>query len=57
MEQKTTDFTYAKLTYPEPIGYLEHEATHSCISVYKKINAFQAFMMRICFGLKYIKTK
>lgn len=39
----------------KPVAYLQHEATKTQISVYKKINRFQRFMIRICFGLKYIK--
>lgn len=38
---------------PKPIAYLEHEATHSNIAVFKRINIFQRFFIRICFGLKY----
>lgn len=39
----------------EPVAYLRHEATRTQIGVYKKINRFQRFMIRICFGLKYIE--
>ena len=39
----------------KPVAYLQHEATKTQIGVYKKINRFQRLMMRICFGLKYIK--
>ena len=39
----------------KPVAYLQHEATKTQISVYKKINRFQRFMIRICFGLKYIR--
>lgn len=39
----------------KPVAFLRHEPTHSQFSVYKKINRFQRFMIRICFGLKYIK--
>lgn len=39
----------------KPVAYLLHEATKSQIPVYKKINRFQRFMIRICFGLEYIK--
>lgn len=38
---------------PKPVAYLEHEATHSNIAVYKPINLLQRYFMRICFGLKY----
>ena len=37
----------------KPVAYLKHEATGVQIGVYKKINRFQRFMIRICFGLKY----
>ena len=40
----------------KPVAYLLHEATEIKIAVYKKINRFQQIMMRICFGLKYIKV-
>lgn len=39
----------------KPVAYLQHEATKAQIAVYRKINRFQRFMIRICFGLKYIK--
>ena len=39
----------------KPVAYLRHEFTHSQFAVYKKINRFQRFMIRICFGLKYIE--
>ena len=39
----------------KPVAYMLHEATKSQISVYKKINRFQRFMIRICFGFKYVK--
>lgn len=39
----------------EPIGCLRHEPTRVCISVYKKINIFQQWMLRMCFGLRYEK--
>lgn len=57
MEFETIYADYKKLICPEPMGYLEHKATHSRIPVYKKINAFQALMMRVCFGLKFHKFK
>ena len=46
------------INIPEPpVGYLIHEPTHSQISVYEKINCFQKFFIKICFGLKYVKYK
>lgn len=45
----------AKISYPIPVGYLEHEATHSRLNVYRNINVFQRFMIRICFGLEFHK--
>ena len=46
------------INIPEPpVGYLIHEPTHSQISVYEKINWFQKFFIKICFGLKYVKYK
>ena len=38
---------------PEPIAYLRHEATHTNISVYKKIPKFQRFFIKWLFGLEY----
>ena len=39
----------------KPVAFLKHEATKTQIAVYKKMNLFQRFMIRICFGFKYIK--
>lgn len=39
----------------KPIGYLQHKPTKCQFAVYRKINRFQRFMIRICFGLKYIE--
>lgn len=39
----------------KPVAYLRHEATKTQIGVYKKINRWKRFMIRICFGLKYYK--
>lgn len=36
-----------------PIGYLVHEHTHSKIAVFKPINFWQRWWIKICFGLKY----
>ena len=41
----------------EPVGYLHHEPTKTCISVYKKINIFQRWMLNLCFGLRYERNK
>lgn len=38
-----------------PIGYLRHAPTHTTLAVYHKINRFQRWMIRWCFGLKYTK--
>ena len=44
----------ARLTVAiQPIGYLVHEATHSRIAVFKPINCWQRWWIKICFGLKY----
>ena len=40
----------------KPVAFLQNEALETRIAVYKKINLFQRFMMRICFGLKYMKA-
>lgn len=37
----------------DPIGKFIHEPTRTHINVYKKINKFQLFFIRLCFGLKY----
>lgn len=39
----------------EPIGVLEHKATHSCVSVYHKINWFRRMMLKLCFDFNYKK--
>lgn len=41
----------------EPVGYLRHEPTKTCIFVYKKINIFQRWMLNLCFGLRYEENK
>lgn len=48
---------YESVGIDKPVAYLWHEATKSQISVYKKMNRFQRFMIRICFGLKYVVDK
>ena len=40
----------------KPIGYLRHRPTNSVFSVYKKINWFQRIMIKLCFGLEYVKA-
>lgn len=45
--------TLVDIENPQPIGYLQHDATHSKISVFKHINWFQRRMLYWCFGLKY----
>ena len=39
----------------KPVAFLKHEATKTQIAVYKKMNLFQRFMIRICFGFKHIR--
>ena len=41
----------------KPIGFLKHEPTNTAISVYKKINIFQRWMLNLCFGLRYEGNK
>lgn len=38
-----------------PIAHLYHAPTHTTLAVYHKINRFQRWMIRWCFGLKYTK--
>ena len=40
---------------PKPIGYLYHPATQTTIAVFGKINKFQRWMIKFCFGLRYEK--
>ena len=40
----------------KPIGYLRHRPTNSVFGVYKKINWFQRIMIKLCFGLEYVKA-
>lgn len=47
---------YIVLDKPKSIGYLYHEATNSTIPVYHKINIFKRLMLKLCFGIKYIKN-
>lgn len=37
----------------KPIAYLRHDATHTNISVYKKIPKIQRFFIKWLFGLEY----
>ena len=41
--------------FDEPIAYLCHKPTHSKIAVFHKINFWQRWWIKICFGLKYEK--
>ena len=41
----------------KPVGFLTHEPTNTVISVYKKINIFQKWMLNLCFGLRYEGNK
>lgn len=49
------DETFNVKLPPKPIGQLEHEPTHSVISVYHKINWFRRIMLKLCFDLDYRK--
>ena len=40
---------------PKAVGYLVHEPTHTRICVFKRIDPFRRFMIRLCFDLKYVK--
>lgn len=53
---KGTKISGIKMTPDKPVAYLVHEATRTNISVYKPINVFQRCMIRICFGLRYVKV-
>lgn len=53
---KGTKISGVKTTPDKPVAYLVHEATRTNISVYKPINVFQRCMIRICFGLRYVKV-
>lgn len=46
---------YAHIEQPKVIAQLIHESTKTAISVYKPINRFQRWMIKWCFGLKYVK--
>jgi hypothetical protein len=45
--------TIKTIKVPQPIGWLRHEPTLTYINIYKKINWFHRFMLKICFGLIY----
>lgn len=49
----TGDYSNGVLLIQDPIGKFIHEPTNTHINVYKKINKFQLFFIRLCFGLKY----
>lgn len=40
---------------PKVVAQLVHEPTKTVISVYKPINRFQQWMIKWCFGLKYVR--
>jgi hypothetical protein len=44
---------FTTIKQPEPVAYLRHEATHTNISVYKKIPKIQRFFIKWLFGLEY----
>lgn len=44
---------FKPIQIPEPIAYLRHDATHTNISVYKKIPKIQRFFIKWLFGLEY----
>ena len=46
---------YAHIEQPKVIAQLIHEPTKTVISVYKPMNRFQCWMIKLCFGLKYVK--
>lgn len=45
----------ARILTPQPIGHLEHAPTGYSLAVYKPISRFKAFMLKWCFGLKFVK--
>ena len=49
--------TVVKFETKEPIAYLKNEETTISIAVYSKFSLFKRFMIKWCFGLKYIKIK
>jgi hypothetical protein len=51
----TGEYKIDTLFVQDPIGKFIHEPTHTQINVYKKINKFQLFFIRLCFGLKYVE--
>lgn len=51
----TKQYNQSKIEVPQEIGYLKHEQTKTSIAVFSKINWFQRLMIRLCFGLKYVK--
>lgn len=48
------DKNYAHIEQPKVIAHLVHEPTKTVISVYKPMNWFQRWMIKWCFGLKYV---
>lgn len=51
----TKQYNQSKIEVPQEIGWLKHEQTKTSIAVFSKINWFQRMMLRLCFGLIYIK--
>lgn len=51
----TKQYNQSKIEVPQEIGWLKHEQTKTSIAVFSKINWFQRLMIRLCFGLKYVK--
>ena len=41
------------LRIDEPIAYLSHKSTNTKIAVFHKINRWQRWWIKFCFGLKY----
>lgn len=41
--------------FDEPIAYLVHNPTHTKIAVFHKINRWQRWWIKFCFGLVYEK--
>lgn len=39
------------------VGYLVHVPTRTILSVYKKMDPFRKFMLKLCFDLKYEEIK
>ncbi len=48
------DKNYAHIEQPKVIAHLVHEPTKTVVSIYKPMNWFQRWMIKWCFGLKYV---